>query len=191
MLKTFLLWIFIRGFGPDPKKTKIEITSFVPTLTSVANYKSTMNLFALPITTEGISTTTISKSHLFDISCKIAISFLENVQLIAFHMIFSWTIANVETRQLIDFDVIERDGKEYIKIKNVRPHLKISNFSVQFKSKTGNPTVNDTVNKVINDNWREIYAELKQDLEKNVGDVIKSIISPLFDEIPYQDFFLQ
>lgn len=100
-------------------------------------------------------------------------------------------IANVETRQLVDFDVIQRDGKEYIKIKNVRAHLKISNFSVHFNSKTGNPAVNDTVNKVINENWREIYAELKQDLEKNVGDVIKSIIAPLFDEIPYQDFFQQ
>lgn len=99
--------------------------------------------------------------------------------------------ANVETRQSIEFDVIERDGKEFIKIKNVRPHLKISSLSVHFNSKTGNPTVNETVNKVINENWREIYAELKQDLEKNTGDVIKSIISPLFDEIPYRDFFQQ
>lgn len=100
-------------------------------------------------------------------------------------------IANVETRQNIEFDVIERDGKEYVKIKNVRPHLKLTNFSVQFKSKTGNPTIEDTVNKVINENWREIYAELKPDLEKNVGDVIKSIMIPLFDRVPYQEFFLQ
>lgn len=106
-------------------------------------------------------------------------------------LFFSQNSANVETRQFVDFDVIEKNGKEYIKIKNVRAHLKISNFSVHFKSKTGNPAVNDTVNKVINENWREIYAELKQDLEKNVGDVIKEIIAPLFDEIPYQDFFQQ
>lgn len=100
-------------------------------------------------------------------------------------------IANVETRQSIEFDVIERDGKEYIKIKNVRPHLKLTGFSVQFKSKTGNPTIENTINKVINENWREIYNELKPDLELNVGDVIKSIITPLFDSVPYQEFFLQ
>lgn len=99
-------------------------------------------------------------------------------------------IANVETRQSIEFDVIERNGREYIKIKNVRPHLKLTGFSVQFKSKTGNPVVEDTVNKVINENWREIYAELKPDLEKNVGDVIKAIMTPLFDKVPYEEFFL-
>lgn len=111
--------------------------------------------------------------------------------LLKFKFHFVLQIVNVETRQNIEFDVIERDGKEYVKIKNVRPHLKLTNFSVQFKSKTGNPTVENTINKVINENWRELYAELKPDLEKNVGEVIKSIMSPLFDKVPYQEFFLQ
>lgn len=148
----------IKGFGADPRNTKFELKSFVPLLTSVSNYKSTMNLFALPITTEGVSNTTIN---------------------------------NLEIRQIIDFDVVQKDGKDYIKIKNVRVHLKLSKFSVQFKSKTGNQAVNDTVNKVINENWREIFPELKPDLEKNIGDVVKSIISPIFSEIPYQGFYLQ
>lgn len=115
--------------------------------------------------------------------------------LIGFFYIFLFSIfpikGNLEIRQIIDFDVVQRNGKDYIHIKNVRVHLKLSKFSVQFKSKTGNPTVNDTVNKVVNENWREIYPELKPDLEKNIGEVIKTIISPLFNEIPYQDFYLQ
>lgn len=58
--KTFqFIFVVYRGFGPDPKNTKLEVKSFVPSLISVANYKSTMNLFALPITTEGVSNTTI------------------------------------------------------------------------------------------------------------------------------------
>lgn len=69
--------------------------------------------------------------------------------------------------------------------------MKLTNFSVQFKSKTGNPTIENTINQVINENWREIYAELKPDLEKNVGEVIKSIMTPLFDRVPYQEFFQQ
>lgn len=56
--------IFIRsGFGPDPRTSKFEIKSRVPVLTSESNYKSTMNLFSLPITTEGISNTTLSECH--------------------------------------------------------------------------------------------------------------------------------
>lgn len=97
----------------------------------------------------------------------------------------------MELRQSIDFDVIQKDGKDFIKIKNVRVHSKLSKFHVEFKPKSGNPTVNDSINKVINENWREIYAELKPDLEKNIGEVVKSIVAPLFAEIPYQEFFLQ
>ncbi|XP_055295339.1 circadian clock-controlled protein daywake-like [Sitodiplosis mosellana] len=148
----------VKGFGPDPRKTKFEIKSTVPFLVSVSNYKSTMNLFALPITTEGISNTTIT---------------------------------NMEIRQNIDVDVIQKNGKDYIKIKNVRVHIKLNKFSVDFKSKTGNPAINDTINKAINENWREIYAELKQDLEKSIADVIKALISPIFENMPYQEFFLQ
>lgn len=111
--------------------------------------------------------------------------------LICLTILFSFQIlANLEIRQIIDFDVVQKDGKDYIKIKNVRVHLKLSKFSVQFKSKTGNQAVNDTVNKVINENWRDIFPELKPDLEKNIGDVVKSIISPIFSEIPYQGFYL-
>lgn len=53
------------GFGPDPRTSKFEIRSRVPVLTSQSNYKSTMNLFSLPITTEGISNTTLSECHWF------------------------------------------------------------------------------------------------------------------------------
>lgn len=117
---------------------------------------------------------------------------MHKLLLICSTILFSFQILdNLEIRQIIDFDVVQKDGKDYIKIKNIRVHLKLAKFSVQFKSKTGNQAVNDTVNKVINENWRDIFPELKPDLEKNIADVVKSIISPLFSEIPYQDFYLQ
>lgn len=120
--------------------------------------------------------------------------FVESIQLcniFFFFNIFHFSLkANIEIRQIIDFDVIQKNGKDYLKIKNVRVHMKLSKFSVNFDSKTGNPTINDTINKAINENWREIYGELKPDLEKNIGDVIKALISPIFEDIPYQEFFL-
>lgn len=104
---------------------------------------------------------------------------------------FFYRTANLEIRQIIDFDVIQKDGKDYISIKKIRVHMKLKKFTVEFNSKTGNPTINDTINKAINENWREIYGELKPDLEKNIGDVVKSIVSPLFEEFPYKEFFLE
>lgn len=99
--------------------------------------------------------------------------------------------ANLEIRQFVDFDVIQKNGKDYIIVKNVRAHMKLSKFAVEFKSKTGNSEINNTINKVINENWRDIFAALKPDLERNIGDVVKSIVAPLFEQIPYEDFFLQ
>lgn len=100
-------------------------------------------------------------------------------------------LENLEIRQIVEADVIERDGKDYLDIKNIRVHMKLSKLTIKFNSRTGNPQINETINKVINENWRDIYSELKPDLEKNTGDVIKAIVRPIFLEIPYQEFFSQ
>lgn len=97
----------------------------------------------------------------------------------------------MEIRQIVEADVIEKDGKDYLDIKHVRVHMKIGKLSIKFNSRTGNPQINDTINKVINDNWQEIYQELKPDMQKNIADVVKDLIRPIFLEIPYQEFFLQ
>lgn len=97
---------------------------------------------------------------------------------------------DIEIRQIIEAKVVEKDGKEYLDVKNVKVHLKVKKLMIKFDSRTGNPDINDTVNKVINENWRDIYNELKPDLEKNIGSVVKSLIKPMFSEVPYKDFFL-
>lgn len=97
---------------------------------------------------------------------------------------------DIEIRQIIEAKVVEKDGKEYLDVKNVKVHLKVKKLMIKFDSRTGNPDINDTVNKVINENWRDIYNELKPDLEKNIGSVVKSLIKPMFSEVSYKDFFL-
>lgn len=100
------------------------------------------------------------------------------------------SLENAEMRQIIDADVIMKNGKAYLNIKNVRINLKVSKLNIHFHSKTGNEQINDTVNKVVNDNWRDIFYEIKPDLEKSISEVITALIKPIFDEIPYEDFFL-
>lgn len=87
----------------------------------------------------------------------------------------------------MDCDVIQKEGKDYIKVKNVHLHLKVSNFSMDFKSTSLHPTINNIANKVINANWERLKAEIDNDLERYIGDVIKSIIVPITDKIAIQD----
>lgn len=97
---------------------------------------------------------------------------------------------NLELKQNFDVEVITKNGKDYLHIKNVIVHMKLAKLQIHFDSRTGNKDVNDSINQVVNDNWRELYKELKPDLEKNIAEVIKVIIGPLFENIPYQEFFL-
>lgn len=91
---------------------------------------------------------------------------------------------------MFDTKVVERDGKEYLDIKGVRISLTVSKLSIHFNSHTGSEQINDTVNKVVNENWKDIYYELKPDLEKSIGDIIKALLKPVFNEIPYKEFYL-
>lgn len=113
----------------------------------------------------------------------------EHIDLNSIYLLFSCT-ENVEIRQVFETQVVEKGGEEYLEIKNVRVQLTVSKLTIQFNSRTGNEAINDTVNKVVNENWKDIYYELKPDLEKNIGDVIKSLVKPMFGDIPYKDFFL-
>lgn len=93
-------------------------------------------------------------------------------------------------KQLIDAEVVTKNGKDYLHVKSVRVHMKLAKLQIHFNSKTGSPEVNETINTIVNENWRDIYKELKPALEENIAEVITSIIGPLFDNIPYQEFFL-
>lgn len=100
-------------------------------------------------------------------------------------------LANVEAPVIMDCDIIQRDGKDYVKVKSVQLHLNVSKFSMDFKSKSVHPTINNIVNKVINAHWKLLKAEIDNDLERYIGDVIKSIIVPITDKISIQDLLHQ
>lgn len=86
--------------------------------------------------------------------------------------------------------MIVKDGREYLDVKGVKLDLKVGKLSIVFQNSDNNKEINDVVNKVINENWKEIFYELKPDLEKNTGDVILSLVKPMFAEIPYSEFYL-
>lgn len=148
-----------------------------------------MNLFALPIKTEGVSNTTIRKYSSLSIPTNSMIPKDKRLMLqILCH--FCLNVENMELKQNIESEVITKNGKDYLHVKSVRVHMKLAKLQINFDSRTGSKEVNDEINKVVNQQWRDIYKEIKPDLEQNIAEVIKSMIGPLFDNIPYQDFFL-
>lgn len=98
-------------------------------------------------------------------------------------------IANVRISLNFDTVVIQRDGKHYLEIKDVRPQLKIGQFSAKSSCKNMAPIINHFMDSAVNFHQKLYLSELEPSLEKNIGEMIKLIISSIFDKIPVQAFY--
>lgn len=105
-------------------------------------------------------------------------------------MFFFVSLENAELIEEWITDVVVKDGKEYLNIKEIKLDMKVVKLISHLRSTNNNKEINDVINKVMNDNWKEIFHEMKPDLEKTISDVILALIKPIFDEIPYEELFL-
>lgn len=174
------VFVFNRGIAPNLKRTKIEANVFVPMITLNAGYTSNSNLFLLRKTIEGVTNVNLSMFvHQFHIFVCLFVYLIYRPS--------PSCLGNVEAPVIMDCDIIQKDGKEFVKVKSVHLHLEVSNLSMDFKSKSLSPIINNIANKVLNANWKLLKAEIDNDLERYIGDVIKSIIVPITDKIAIQD----
>lgn len=62
-------------------------------------------------------------------------------------------------------------------------------MKINLKCKNLYGWINDELNKVLNANWEILKAELDNSLDIYIGDIIKSILQPILNEVAVQDFF--
>lgn len=68
--------------------------------------------------------------------------------------------------------------------------VKTLHGKVDFQHENTLPVVSGILNHVLNANFETCKRIMDPILDKYVGDVIKSVSIPLFDELPIQDFFV-
>lgn len=93
--------------------------------------------------------------------------------------------------QQINAKVVTRDGEDYLEIESVKVEMTLQKMSIDLKDNLNENVIVGTISQVLNENWRDIFNELKPDFEKNIGDVIKSLIAPVFHAIPYRSLFAE
>lgn len=87
--------------------------------------------------------------------------------------------------------MVTRDGEDYLEIESVKVEMSLQKMSMDLKDNLNENVIVGTINQVLNDNWRDIFYELKPDFEMNIGEVIKSLIAPVFHTIPYKSLFAE
>lgn len=87
--------------------------------------------------------------------------------------------------------VVSRDGDDYLDIQNIIVDLKTKKMSVDIKDALNDNIIMSTINQVMNENWRDIFEEMRPDFEKFIGDTLKEVIKPMFDTVPYKNFFVE
>lgn len=91
--------------------------------------------------------------------------------------------ADVNIQVNIDCDVVERNGREYMNITGVHPQLHIAHLSADIEYENIGPFVSHIANGLFDSNWRKLLETINPDLELHIGDVIKLILVPIFDEV--------
>lgn len=85
-------------------------------------------------------------------------------------------------------DIVERNGKTHLTVKNVKVNFEVGHFSTHMHSKLLNPIINGLINKIMNTQWRGIYKEVRCEFEEYVGKIIQSIVSLIVEKVAIQDF---
>lgn len=103
---------------------------------------------------------------------------------------FNLLIDNAEIDMTFNNKIVRRGGKDYIEIQNVKSQQSsFGDFEMESKGNNINGLVNNLIDSAINTFWQVIVEAAKPlFLNKYFGEMMTSILSPIFDRIAIQDF---
>lgn len=108
-----------------------------------------------------------------------------NIFLLTF---FPNEIDNVEVSLTANCDIVNRSGKNYLEIRSLQPKLKIGKFFLKSNCKNVSSFISRMIDEAINLSWKIFLKAFEPDLNKYIGELVLSIVSPIFDKIPIEDF---
>lgn len=88
-----------------------------------------------------------------------------------------------------DGGFVRRNGKDYYIIKSVQAHANVSRMKLKAKCKNIHGFIEDQLNNLLNEHWKVLKAEMDDSLNKYIGDIIRSILQPILNQVAVQDFY--
>lgn len=98
-------------------------------------------------------------------------------------------LVNAEIPITYDGVFVRRNGKDYYVVKSVKAHANVSQMKLNTKCKNIPGIIQDQLNNLLNANWKVLKAEMDSSLNKYIGDIIRSILQPILNQVAVQDFY--
>lgn len=99
-------------------------------------------------------------------------------------------LVDAEVPITYDGQFVRRNGKDYYQIKNIKAHSNVSRMTLKAKFNNVPGWINDAVNHQLNENWKTLKAELDDSLNEYIGNIIRSILQPILNQVAVKDFYL-
>ncbi|KAF5284906.1 hypothetical protein FQA39_LY16861 [Lamprigera yunnana] len=102
----------------------------------------------------------------------------------------TYHLKNVKIKFDMQGEVIERNGKQYLEIKENKVLLRPEEVRFEFRNLfNGDEQLGNEMNKLLNENWKEVFYDVVHAYEEAVGAVFKLYINKIFNKIPYDEIF--
>jgi len=100
------------------------------------------------------------------------------------------TMFDLVTKSVIHFDMIQKNGETYLKIKKFNVEFNPGYVKMNFENLfNGDPQLGEHMNKFINENSDLLFKELKPEYESSFGFVFSKIAHDIFIRKPMNKFF--
>lgn len=67
--------------------------------------------------------------------------------------------------------------------------LHVTGFAQKTRYKDMGPFLTGIADEILDSNWKLVFESVNPDVEVYMGDIIKSILTPIFDKIALEEFF--
>lgn len=96
-------------------------------------------------------------------------------------------IENLEVQIIAKIDVVQRNGQEYMIIKDMSLTTDASYFRVQYNHRNVASIITNMIGGVVNSNWRMMKSIIDPFLNRFMSDALKENIFPLLNKYHLQE----
>ncbi|XP_013112793.1 circadian clock-controlled protein daywake-like [Stomoxys calcitrans] len=93
------------------------------------------------------------------------------------------------TKWRLDFEQ-RSDGKKYIKVSKLKAVMTPQKMVIKLDNLVkGSKELTDSLNSALNENWMDFWNELSDGIGNSITQIFTNVLSSVFNELSYDDFF--
>ncbi|GLV42550.1 uncharacterized protein CBL_03288 [Carabus blaptoides fortunei] len=98
------------------------------------------------------------------------------------------TIENMDNAHRMDYEIVEKDGHEYIEIKKTQMTYTTSRLWVDLRNLfNGNTRLGTVMNEIMNEEWNAVNEEINPYFSNSLGEIYSQVIQAFLHKVPINE----